>query len=89
MGGRPFRCRSTGSAVSCCVPLIPYGPRWLAPDLLLRVGSICEIHNAVLSGKHGHEASSQGLLRAAYIAAVTTMFVKQPPRVGCSQWRGI
>lgn len=39
----------------------------------VRVGLVCEIDNAVLSEEHGHEASSQELLRAAYIAAVTTM----------------
>ena len=48
------------------------------------LGAICERHIVVLGLDDGHGLSSPKLLRAAYIAAVTTMFVKQPPRVGCS-----
>jgi hypothetical protein len=51
--------------------------------------AICDNHIVVLSVDDGHGSSSPKLLRAAHIAAVTTMFVKQPPRVGCSHEHGI
>jgi diamine N-acetyltransferase len=51
-----------------------------------RSGPIARGCVVVLDLIHDHGSSSPKLLRAAHIAAVTTMFVKQPPRVGCSQW---